>query len=1015
MQDISIQNQQAIVLRAPGSDRFEHIWCESIDTLMQAHGEQLHQYNEAGADVFFTTGYFAPVESPLEQYKGRKQNNCVAQRSLFLDIDAKVQLIESVQACYKALGNFITSAGLFAPNAVIDSGGGLHVYWICDEDIPLEMWQAMADTLAGAAAHFGLKCDTQCTVDRARILRLPGFINHKYDTKPVVTVAHDDPDFLSLEELAQMLEPHIGLRNQRPSRSAKAAQPQNLFAGLDLSAAMDPTLKGTGSEFTTEKPKSWAKLHDATMRGNGCQVLQWATNNQADVKYPLWTGVLSVIRCTDDEVGAIEATCGQHPDYDLHACMTKAASFDGPRTCAMMHFDAMDSGFATGCSGCPMQGKITSPVIMAYQDFRLPGETVVDRVAETVTTHHEQPDGTTTQVTHVQEVERRALPFPYFRIAGKRGVWQKERVEKEGGGIEWITPEYPLMEEDIGITMLKEGGETGVAAFYEYTHPMQGVQTFSLALSDLTSSRSDTWPAVLANHHVSFLQATTNPLWRANVSKFLQSLAKDYADNFKAADTVEQFGPIEGKEDTFVYGPLCYRATGAPVAVVLSDDAAAWAPKMARPPATQAERAEVDTKVARWNAGLQQTIGDSLVCGPDQFVLMTGFACPLAPFVAPARQRGGLIVPNSTEAGSGKTSMVARAIQLYVAGDEGFMVPNATKMAFLEGKVAMAGALPVCWDELMKGRDERNNALLHELALNSTDRKPRERLTGGSTSNSWQSWFYGTMNPDPHEAISANGGGANGAVARVMNIKVGAQRFGVGAELMAKRQAEGLFDDWCKRNANVVGQKWIEGFMHRLPHLRERFNVWTKRLVEDCPAAFDDGAMRFMTTIVTTTMVATEEAALQGLHPFSVEAVYAYAVTMLGSSVDHATEAVMHDDEIIPAMLNSSLDVMLVVGQASGLPLLDKLPNKEVGIRVEVGAGEWSEVFITVSYVKRWCTEKGLSANKFRQALNVVGTDKSANKRMAVGTNLPSAPTRAYQFKMPSSRFVTAETKQKEI
>jgi hypothetical protein len=45
--------------------------------------------------------------------------------------------------------------------------------------------------------------------------------------------------------------------------------------------------------------------------------------------------------------------------------------------------------------------------------------------------------------------------------------------------------------------------------------------------------------------------------------------------------------------------------------------------------------------------------------------------------------------------------------------------------------------------------------------------------------------------------------------------------------------------------------------------------------------------------------------------------------------------------------------------------------------------------------------------------LNASGTDRSTNKRMAVGTNLPSAPTRAYQFKMQSSKVVAATAKEK--
>ena len=37
-----------------------------------------------------------------------------------------------------------------------------------------EEWQPLANALAQAAKQHGLKCDTQCTIDSARVLRVPG-------------------------------------------------------------------------------------------------------------------------------------------------------------------------------------------------------------------------------------------------------------------------------------------------------------------------------------------------------------------------------------------------------------------------------------------------------------------------------------------------------------------------------------------------------------------------------------------------------------------------------------------------------------------------------------------------------------------------------------------------------------------------------------------------------------------------------------------------------------------------
>jgi hypothetical protein len=76
-----------------------------------------------------------------------------------------------------------------APSAVIDSGGGIHVYWIFEEPWILEsdddrqrafsINSRLGWMLHAAAAKNGWTVDT--VHDLARVLRLPGTLNYKYD------------------------------------------------------------------------------------------------------------------------------------------------------------------------------------------------------------------------------------------------------------------------------------------------------------------------------------------------------------------------------------------------------------------------------------------------------------------------------------------------------------------------------------------------------------------------------------------------------------------------------------------------------------------------------------------------------------------------------------------------------------------------------------------------------------------------------------------------------------------
>ena len=80
----------------------------------------------------------------------------------------------------EALSGFILATGLPKITVVVSSGsGGLHAYWVLNETFPVAAWKPLAGALVRAAQKHGLKCDTQVTIDAARILRVPETFNCK--------------------------------------------------------------------------------------------------------------------------------------------------------------------------------------------------------------------------------------------------------------------------------------------------------------------------------------------------------------------------------------------------------------------------------------------------------------------------------------------------------------------------------------------------------------------------------------------------------------------------------------------------------------------------------------------------------------------------------------------------------------------------------------------------------------------------------------------------------------------
>ena len=56
---------------------------------------------------------------------------------------------------------------------IVKSGGGIHCYWVFDQDLTPNEWQPLADRLKEALLQGSLKCDAFCTADSARLLRVP--------------------------------------------------------------------------------------------------------------------------------------------------------------------------------------------------------------------------------------------------------------------------------------------------------------------------------------------------------------------------------------------------------------------------------------------------------------------------------------------------------------------------------------------------------------------------------------------------------------------------------------------------------------------------------------------------------------------------------------------------------------------------------------------------------------------------------------------------------------------------
>lgn len=77
-------------------------------------------------------------------------------------------------------------------SVVVESGGGYHLYWLFDEPFVLDSEDARQEAIRLQAAWVDRVGADPASKDLARVLRVPGTRNYKYDPAPVVTIKRED-------------------------------------------------------------------------------------------------------------------------------------------------------------------------------------------------------------------------------------------------------------------------------------------------------------------------------------------------------------------------------------------------------------------------------------------------------------------------------------------------------------------------------------------------------------------------------------------------------------------------------------------------------------------------------------------------------------------------------------------------------------------------------------------------------------------------------------------------------
>lgn len=228
-----------------------------------------------------------------------------------------------------------------APTILVDSGHGLHGYWLFREPLTIDSKEERDEAqdlvrrfqrrLQGIAAKWGWKIDN--TSDLARVLRLPGTMNRKKEPVRVRMIeCHEERRYNPCD-----FEPYL----------------------VDDAAQVDPS--------ESRSPHAPGRcLPEIEPIVAGCAWMRHCRDDAAHLPEPEWYAALSIVgRCENGDALAHEWSA-PYPGYSFEETSRKlkhALEAAGPRSCR----DIRSRFGEAYCKGCAFWNKVTGPLALGMR------------------------------------------------------------------------------------------------------------------------------------------------------------------------------------------------------------------------------------------------------------------------------------------------------------------------------------------------------------------------------------------------------------------------------------------------------------------------------------------------------------------------------------------------------------------------------------------------------------------------------------------------------------------------
>ena len=461
-----------------------------------------HDLSDHGWNAFYALGTY-------EKAGSRVADNVMRMKSFFLDLDCgPTKEFADQETAIAELREFCTQHSLPTPT-LINSGRGIHVYWILTDAVARDDWWPVAERLKNLCTASGFKADPSVTSDAARILRVPSTYNYKYDPPlPVTFYGIEAPTTVGFEDFSALLG-----GDPIPVPTKYTASTTSAFQD-----AINENQKG-----------SFKRLLVKTGKGTGCGQIHHIIKNQKTVSHDLWRSGLSIANVCKDGDKAAALMSSEHEDYSLEATLHKMADTGGPHFCSTFELHNPEI-----CAACPNKGKISTPAMLTKEIRAAAPEdnTVTDMTKDTP------------QIYQIP-----VFPKPYFR--GQNGG-----VYGRGENADGDPEEVCVYHHDFYVTRRLHDVELGEVIAFALHLPRDGVRDFIVPLSSVTSREE-------FRKHMSMQGIVTYGKEVDKLMLYTAAWIKELQQTTTASEAHQQFGWVDDeKMDEFVLGDQLITASG---------------------------------------------------------------------------------------------------------------------------------------------------------------------------------------------------------------------------------------------------------------------------------------------------------------------------------------------------------------------------------------------------------------------------------------------------------------------